>query len=206
MIINKSTSSASNKKVRGINRATIKGGINSRLLERKVDNKDSQGTCVFISHRSTDKKEAVAIANYIRDCGIDVYIDVDDNGLQIATVKDDSESIVNHIHNGLMLSTHILALISDDTRESWWVPYEIGYGEKSGKKIASMLLEQGEVDCFPDYLKIVERLFSVADFVDFVKKLVKSQSNYGGIFADTHPFKLPDTSIVSRYIKEVKHI
>lgn len=201
MIIN--DSSGVNRKERGINRAEVKNELAISLFERKVEEGDSLGTCVFISHRSTDKDVAVDIAGYIRDCGIDVYIDVDDKGLQIATINNDSESIVNYIHEGLKQSTHVLALISDDTRDSWWVPYEIGYGEKANKKIASMLLEQDEVDFFPDYLKIVRRLYNTEDFIEFVKDLKRAQKVYGGIFESEHPIILPDISKVSKLIKEV---
>ncbi len=100
---------------RGVNRAELKDGLSLALFEKQVNDGESTGTCVFISHRSTDKKAAAAIAGYIKDCGIDVYIDVDDEGLQLATINCDSEGIVTHIQKGLKASTHVLALISDDT-------------------------------------------------------------------------------------------
>lgn len=202
-MINKDTMDGKFKhRHRGINRAEVHDEIQKLLFENEVRNSDKDGVCVFISHRSTDKKEATTIANYIKDCGIDVYIDVDDEGLQIATIKEDPQEIVDFIHRGILQSTHILVLISDDTRKSWWVPYEIGYGEKSCKQIATMMLEQAEVDSFPDYLKIVKRIFSISDFLDYIKRLKRCQSRYGGVFEGNHPILLPDESEVSRCIKK----
>jgi hypothetical protein len=192
-----------NDKKRGINRAEIKDSLDSELFEKCIKEHDGRGTCVFISHRSTDKKEALEIANFFQDCGIDVYIDVKDQGLQVATQKDDPELIVKHIQDGLSLSTHVLVLISDNTRLSWWVPYEIGYGAKGNKKIASMLLENKEVDGFPDYLKIEKEICSVDDFIKFLLEVKRSSSPYGDLFENNN-VKLPDVSAVRRYIKEVK--
>ena len=205
MIINNSMDGKSTtQKHRGINRAEVHDGNQIFIFESEVKRGDEKGTCVFISHRSTDKKEAAAIAGYIKDCGLDVYIDVDDKGLQLATAKDDAQGIVDFIHKGLLQSTHILVLISDDTRESWWVPYEIGYGEKSGKQIASMMLVQDKVDAFPDYLKIVKRLFSIADFFDYVKELKHQRNPYGEICESAYPTNHPDKTGILQYIKEVE--
>jgi len=192
-----------NNTKRGINRAEINDPLVRAVYERQINNHDSQGTCMFISHRSTDKKEALAISNFIQDCGIDVYIDVKDEGLQIATQNDDPESIVKHIQKGLSLSTHVLALISENTRLSWWVPYEIGYGAKGNKTIASMLLANKEVEGFPDYLKIEKELCSANDFVAYVMEVRKSANPYGNLFENNN-VKLPDISAVKCYIKEVK--
>ena len=203
MIVKVSKGVKSKQHHRGINRAEVHQGFHHTLVESKeILNK--KGICVFISHRSTDKIEAAVIAEYIKNCGIDVYIDVDDKGLQIATIKNDAHSIVNYIHNGISQSTHILVLISDDTRESWWVPYEIGYGEKSGKKIASMMIEQDDVDAFPDYLKIVKRLFSVEDFIDYMKGLKRSQNRNVMLTENTYFNDLPDEAKISKYIKKVE--
>ena len=190
---------------RGINRAEKLKDNSCSLFESYVRNDDEKGTCVFVSYRSADREQAVAIARYIKDSGIDVYIDVSDEGLQIATVEDNPQSVVNYIHNGLLQSTHILVLISDDTKESWWVPYEIGYGENAGKIISSMMLTDSEVESFPDYLKVFRRLFSVTDFLDYIRGLKNLRSRYGGMFEDTHPYELPDERLISGYIKEVGH-
>ncbi len=202
MIINESFQKNNTK--RGMNRAELKDGFPISIYEGYISKNDDLGTCVFISHKSTDTEVAAAIAAYIKDCGIDVYIDVNDEGLQIASQNNDSQEIVSHIQKGLRLSTHVLALISDDTKESWWVPYEIGYGDKAGKEISSMLLEQDEVDNFPDYLKISRRLFSIADFMDFITKLKRKKAGDVVISETAESLRLPDINKVSKYIKEVK--
>ena len=184
---------------RGINRAEIKG-YGACIFEHHVENRDYEGTCIFISHRSSDKKEASAVSHYIRNCGIDVYIDLDDNGLQLATVKNDAQGIVNHIQDGLKKSTHLLALLSEDTKESWWVPYEIGYAKKAGKSIASLMLKKC-IDDFPDYLKIEKTIEYVDEFLKYVGEVKKKKEKYGCIFSEQLNIGLPDSVILEEYIR-----
>ena len=44
--------------------------------------------------------------------------------------------IVASVINGPKLSQILLCIISDKTRLSWWVPYEIGMADNAGIKIA----------------------------------------------------------------------
>ena len=67
-----------------------------------------------------------------------------------------------------------------------------------------MLLEQKEVECFPDYLRITERLFSANDFYEYVRNLKKAQYIYGGMFANNSQIVLTGIENVSKYIKEVR--
>lgn len=107
--------------------------------------------CVFISHKSSDMDAAEAVARYLMLNNIDVYLD---KKIQIykKTKEKDAQGIVDSIEKALKCSTHILILVSDQTKESWWVPYEVGYSKRK-KKIASALLV-GYVDDFLIILKL----------------------------------------------------
>ena len=83
---------------------------------------------------------------------MDIYLDLNDEGLQQATREQNVFKIVSHIEKALTTSTNILVLVTEKTKESWWVPYEIGYAKKGKKDIASLLLKN--VYDFPDYLEI----------------------------------------------------
>ena len=85
-------------------------------------------------------------------------------------------------------------MVSDQTKESWWVPYEVGYSKKGKKKIASALLV-GYVDDFPDYLKIEETIKSPEEFKMYAKKLKIVDSPYGTLFENagqnvSNPYEL----------------
>lgn len=146
---------------RGINRAHSRG-----LFESFTH---AQSDCIFISHKYEDLGAAREVASYIMDYGIDVYLDDHDLKLQKAVDANNSEEIVSCIENGLNASTHILVLVTEHTRMSWWVPYETGYAKMGQKEIASLLLKKA--DGFPDYLKIEVTLNGFKDLTDYLEAL-----------------------------------
>lgn len=111
--------------------------------------------CIFLSHISVDKAAAVAISDYIISRGdIDVYLDINDRELQDAADSGNAVRITEFIERGLSNSTHIMCLVSENTVQSWWVPYELGFGKKSGKPLATLKLK--DTVTLPAYLEISE--------------------------------------------------
>lgn len=145
---------------KGINRAYPRGIFEAYSVS---------GSCVFISHKYEDLRAAQEVAAYIMDYGIDVYLDDRDLKLKKAVDARNSQGIVACIEGGINSSTHILVMVTENTRKSWWVPYETGYAKKGGKGIASLLLK--EADEFPDYLKIETTLRGFGDLTGFLNTL-----------------------------------
>lgn len=129
----------------------------------------SLSKCIFISHKYEDLEAAQAVADYITDYGFDVYLDDRDQSLQKAVKRNDPRKIVECIERGLNNSSHILVLVTDNTRTSWWVPYETGYAKKGKKEIASLLLKKA--DEFPDYLKIEAMLHGFDDLTKYLNEM-----------------------------------
>ena len=176
----------------GINRALIRG-YGRIIYENKVVQNNSK-VCVFISHKSSDMDAAEVVARYLMLNNIDVYLDKKNSDLQKKTKEKDAQGIVDSIEKALKCSTHILILVSDQTKESWWVPYEVGYSKKGKKKIASALLV-GYVDDFPDYLKVEETIKSPEEFKMYAQKLKIVDAPYGTLFENaeqnvSNPYKL----------------
>lgn len=144
-------------------------GINRAYQKENYEINSFSGTCVFISHKYEDLCAAREAANYITDYGIDVYLDDRDFKLQKAVNACDSAEIVSCIEAGLNRSSHILVLVTENTRISWWVPYETGYAKRGSKGIASLLLKKA--DNFPDYLKIETTLNGFGDLTKFLENL-----------------------------------
>lgn len=180
----------------GINRALL--SEDKRIIfENCVALREEKGKCVFISHKSSDIDAAQKVAEYLMDNDIDVYLDKLDTGLQKATRENDAQGIVDSINRALMCSTDILVLVSNQTQASWWVPYEVGYARKGNKEIASALLV-GNVDGFPDYLKIERMIKGTSDLKNYVLELKGRGKRYGSLFESANePVKL------SKYIRSV---
>lgn len=180
----------------GKNRALL--SEDSRLLfENCIDSKEQKRKCVFISHKSSDMDTAQKVAEYLMNNDIDVYLDKLDTGLQKAVRVNDAQGIVNSINRALMCSTDILVLVSNQTQVSWWVPYEVGYAKKGNKKIASALLV-GNVDGFPDYLKIERMIKGASDFKNYVLELKGRGKRYGSLFESAS-----EPENLSKYIRSV---
>src|SRR5947209_315445 len=133
-------------------------GINRALHENRILAKASEvlgQPCIFLSHISIDKPAIEAIAKYIAACGdIDVYLDVNDEDLQRAAKGGDAAAVTEFIERGISNSTHIMCLVSGNTVQSWWVPYELGFAKKSGKPLATLKLK--DAVNLPAYLEVSE--------------------------------------------------
>ena len=153
---------------KGINRA------NPRFLYEFSSASRSQ-ICVFISHKSEDVAAAKEVADRVMAAGLDVYLDIFDGELQKATREDNARGIVSGIERALARSTNILVLVTDKTRQSWWVPYEIGFSKRGDKGIASLLLKS--TDDFPDYLKIERTLRNGTELNTYLSELTRKAGN-----------------------------
>lgn len=128
--------------------------------------------CVFLSHKSEDKEYVKAIGEYIKNAGINIYLDVNDVELQKAAKAYDSKKITECIERGISLSSHMLCIVSDNTVKSWWVPYELGYGKKSQLPLAT-LKSKGKEN-IPDYLKVEKVIESKDGINDWLISILRS--------------------------------
>ena len=135
-------------------------GVNRALTDTRILAKAAESAgrpCIFLSHIAVDKTSAIEIGKYIAQYGdIDIYLDIQDAELQLAVSRGNAEGITAFIERGVSNCTHIMCLVSATTVRSWWVPYELGFGKKSGKMLATLKLK-GSVE-LPAYLEISEVL------------------------------------------------
>lgn len=126
---------------------------------------------MFISHKKEDEAAAVEIGRFLTDvCDLDIYLDIEDCVLKEAVSIENDESIWKSIKKGLECSTHLLCLVSDKTRLSWWVPFEIGYAEKKNVDIAVVQLKN--IDDIPSYLKVKRKIRSKKELFEYCSSIV----------------------------------
>lgn len=157
----------------GINRALPQPMMESYNFSKSYASSGEDKPCIFLSHISVDKKAVQEIAEYImQHADIDVYLDIHDDELQRAVEKGDPETITGLIERGISSSTHAMCLISEKTVGSWWVPYEIGYAKKAGKKISSLKLK-GNVK-LPDFLTVGEVIYGTKSLNDYINNEIRA--------------------------------
>lgn len=99
---------------------------------------------VFISYRHADANLATGIYNRLRASGISTYLDKFDGASQT------TDNITQVITQRIKESTHLLAVVSDTTSQSWWVPFEIGEATITERRIATY---QAGYSSLPEYLE-----------------------------------------------------
>ena len=101
---------------------------------------------VFISHQRTDSQPASVVAARLREVhGIECYLDVIDHELSRS-----GEALGEYLRGQLGRCSHLLAIVSIHTKESWWVPWEIGIATE--KDLPLSTYASGACS-LPDYLK-----------------------------------------------------
>ena len=124
---------------------------------------------VFISYRHMDRAYAMAINNRLTGANIKTYLDVLD--LESQTTDDITEVITRNISE----CTHLLAVVSERTALSWWVPFEIGEATISNRRICSFRTGPARL---PEYLDKWPKLSTASDlnfFIDAYREEVSSK-------------------------------
>lgn len=76
---------------------------------------------IFISHKNEDSLVANSIANELKVMNIPYYLDVLD-----FKVTRSGKELTDHIKKNLNDCTDIIVVMSESTKYSQWVPFEVG--------------------------------------------------------------------------------
>lgn len=88
---------------------------------------------VFISHQQADSSKARSISGRLRDRHqIDTYLDVID-----PVIGQSGEALAEYVRAQLSRCTQLLAVVSSATKDSWWVPWEIGLATEKNYPLAT---------------------------------------------------------------------
>lgn len=131
---------------------------------------------VFISHKQEDAKIAKMVFDKFKALEVDCYLDLLDN-----SISGSGKELTNHIKSNLNNCTDIVVVMSERTRFSQWVPFEVGMSAQINMPTATFL---NEYVTLPDFLEYWPRLKYLSDINEYVKarKEVFEQSNYKGIY------------------------
>ncbi|MGJ8586416.1 MAG: toll/interleukin-1 receptor domain-containing protein [Marinosulfonomonas sp.] len=110
---------------------------------------------IFISHKNTDAELAASVAKRIEANGLETYLDTIDDAL----VKDGPD-LADMLLQRMELCNQLIAVVSEQTKDSWWVPWEIGVGSEKNFRMASY---SRSYVFLPSYLKKWPELHSDQD-------------------------------------------
>ena len=115
---------------------------------------------VFISHKREDSKLALTIQNEFTRYGVSSYLDILDSSITAG-----GKELTEHIKESLNSCTDIIVVISEATKNSWWVPFEVGMSAQVDMPTVSFL--SSEV-ALPSYLSYWPRLKTVSDIRKYI--------------------------------------
>lgn len=115
---------------------------------------------IFISHKQEDALAANQIASELRAIHVDYYLDLLD-----PSVTQSGRELTNHIRNNLNNCTDIIVVMSEITRYSQWVPFEVGMAAQIDMPTATFLKNYVSL---PDFLQYWPRLKKPADIQKYV--------------------------------------
>ena len=122
---------------------------------------------VFISHKNEDSALALAIQLAFSKNGITSYLDVLDS-----SIARGGKELTDHIKSSLNSCSDIIVVMSDATKYSWWVPFEIGMSAQNDMPTATFL--KSDV-ALPSYLSYWPRLKTTNDIDKYVSVRKKTE-------------------------------
>lgn len=121
---------------------------------------------IFISHKQEDEVKAMEVQKTLNSCGVKAYLDLLDDD-----ISGDGEKLTQHIRKRIGECSDVIVILSEETKESWWVPFEIGMATEKDMPIANYLVSDVQL---PDYLEYWPRLknkFDVCKYVEIRNKV-----------------------------------
>ncbi|MDB6054584.1 MAG: hypothetical protein JWN25_2107 [Verrucomicrobiales bacterium] len=139
-----------------------------------------EGPSIFLSHIRVDKDTVQNYGDYIKKQGLDIYLDVNDKELEKAVNDRDHEKVTQFIEAGIRRCTDVMIFLSDATRTSWWVPYEIGFAKCAVKQLVCVRLADVKIDDL-SFLRIVRPIRTRREFVAYIDEIREnvSEMSYG---------------------------
>lgn len=145
---------------------------------------------VFVSHKKEDKAMALFVARYLKQNGLDAYIDALDREINPKNV---TERIVANLRD----STHLIVIYSDCTRYSEWVPFELGVGYERDEGIG--VLKHNLTGWMPSYLDEFPVMNDVKELDHFIKLCKKDW-----LFEAFDDASRRESSYARRFITDLK--
>lgn len=124
---------------------------------------------IFVSHQNKDIAEAKNISALIRSAGVQSYLDTED-----PFIIGDGEYLEVYLREVIGASRALLAVVSDYTKESWWVPFEAGVARDRNKHLGTYLLTDEDL---PSYLWLWPVLRSYYDVVRWAQATERAASD-----------------------------
>lgn len=134
---------------------------------------------IFISHKKEDSELASRIYSKLTSIKVDAYLDLIDTDIKIG-----GKQLTDHIKANLNQCSDIFVVMSEETKHSWWVPFEIGMSAQVDMPTATCLKQEVVL---PDYLTYWPRLKNLND-IELYVRIKKSTTEEARAYLEHHSY------------------
>lgn len=148
---------------------------------------------IFISHKNEDSVIAKRLDFEFKRHGINTYLDVIDE-----QISNNGKSLTEHIKNAMNECSDIIVVMSEKTRNSQWVPFEVGMSAQRDMPTVTFLVENVKLHEFLEYWS---RLKDYSDVEKFISAKKKTENRKHMIFESVAG--ISDTEYFYQNLKEL---
>ncbi len=149
----------------------------------------------FISHKQEDEEIVKKLALYFKLREVDFYLDLLDSKL-----TEDGKALTDHIKSNLNNCTDIIVVMSEKTRFSQWVPFEVGIATQMELPIASFLKSEVQLPGFLSYWPRLKTPGDIDKYLD-ARELVAEKMK---ILYENRQFASRKNTEIEMFYKQVK--
>lgn len=124
---------------------------------------------IFISHKNEDSLIAKQLDSKFKLHGINTYLDVIDE-----QISNNGKALTEHIKNAMSECSDIIVVMSEKTKNSQWVPFEVGMSAQRDMPTVTFLVENVEL---PEFLEYWPRLKDYSDVEKFICAKNQTKNN-----------------------------
>lgn len=153
---------------------------------------------IFISHKQEDYAIAAWLDEEFKSYNIDTYLDLIDD-----TITKDGKALTEHIRRSLNSCTDIIVVMSEKTKLSQWVPFEVGMSTQKDMPTVTFMVDDVKLPEFLDYWPRLKKFSDVEKYLMAKKRIFslnESQSRGDGMLGF---ITLPSTEDFYKTLKEM---
>lgn len=149
---------------------------------------------IFISHKLEDTHIALKLNLEFEKRGIKTYLDTLDS-----QTSNNGKVLTEHIKNIIRNCTDIIVVMSEKTKNSQWVPFEIGMSAQRDMPTVTFMVDNVEL---PEFLEYWPRLKYFSDIDKYIKakKETEQRIQIRGIYESANA--ISDTEMFYQILKQ----
>jgi hypothetical protein len=116
---------------------------------------------IFLSHSHKDRDLIAPALAFLRSHGVKIYVDCMDEGMPDVVSGETAKKIKERIQQ----HKKFLVLVTENSKDSRWVPWELGYADptKGMDHIAAFPVAENHDFTHNEYLKIYPKIYFVSN-------------------------------------------